>query len=144
MKDIVREKARVCDEFKECLIENQNKILAESTYNKKWGTGLNKRLTEATKPTFWPGTNLLGMLLMELTEEIIASESPAQSAEDAMEAVENAVLSRTVDVDVMTIEETGTEDVMSAVEATPIRQYFLRQRSARLQCRLYQRAVYRP
>jgi ribA/ribD-fused uncharacterized protein len=118
MKDILREKARVCDEFKECLIENQNKILAESTYNKKWGTGLNKWLTEATKPTFWPGTNLLGMLLMELTEEIIASDSPAQPAEDAMELVENAVLSRTVDV--MTIEVTGTEDVMSAVEATPI------------------------
>ena len=45
-----------------------------------WGTGLNKWVTEATKPDFWPGSNMLGAMLMDLTEELITSTS----SEDVM------------------------------------------------------------
>ena len=70
MKEFLMEKARTCEQFKQCLLMNKDKVLAESTFNKRWGTGLTKWVTEATTPTFWPGNNLLGVLLMELTEEL--------------------------------------------------------------------------
>ena len=45
----------------------------EATVNKRWGTGLSKWVTNVTKPKFWPGLNLMGVLLMELTNELLSS-----------------------------------------------------------------------
>ena len=73
MKELLMEKALTCEQFKQCLLMNKDKVLAESTFNKRWGTGLTKWVTEATTPTFWPGNNLLGVLLMELTEELASA-----------------------------------------------------------------------
>ena len=41
-------------------------MLAEATGtgNKHWGTGLSKWITEKTKPNCWPGSNLIGAMLM--------------------------------------------------------------------------------
>ena len=72
IKGLLIEKARSCQRFKDCLIENKEKILAESTHNKRWGTGLSKWLTECTKPSFWPGNNILGMMLMDISNYIFA------------------------------------------------------------------------
>lgn len=88
MKNLLKEKASTCPEFRECLLEQKDKILAESTYNKRWGTGLNKWVTEATKPDFWPGNNMLGVMLMELTEELTTSPVLAPTEEAVMSADE--------------------------------------------------------
>ena len=80
IKDLLIEKARSCQRFKVCLIENKEKILAESTHNKRWGTGLSKWLTECTKPSFWPGNNILDMMLMDISNYIFAH--PEEFPED--------------------------------------------------------------
>ena len=72
IKKLLIEKARSCQRFKDCLIENKEKILAESTHNNRWGTGLSKWLTECTKPSFWPGNNILGVMLMDISNYIFA------------------------------------------------------------------------
>ena len=64
------------------LLLNKDKILAESTINKRWGTGLPKFVTEVTEPTLWPGTNLLGKLLMELTSQLTSSGMDIEYAVD--------------------------------------------------------------
>ena len=71
MKQLLTEKARTCEHFKQCLIMSKDKVLAEATGNKRWGTGLNAWITERTKPNRWPGSNLMGVLLMDLTEELM-------------------------------------------------------------------------
>ena len=48
---------------------NQDNVLAECTQNMRWGTGLSKWVTENTKGNFWPGDNLVGKMLMDITEE---------------------------------------------------------------------------
>ena len=49
-------------------------------------------VTEATTPTFWPGSNLLGVLLMELTEELASA-----GHEGTMDVDDNApITTRTV------------------------------------------------
>ena len=63
---------------------NQDKVLAESTHSKRWGTGLSKGLTEQTKPNFWPGMNLLGVMMMELTDdELLSYQSQASGISPA-------------------------------------------------------------
>ena len=59
MKELLTEKARTCEQFKHCLLIKIKIALAESTFSK-----LTKWVTEATTPTFWPGNNLLGVLLV--------------------------------------------------------------------------------
>ena len=87
IKDLLIEKAKSCQHFKVCLIENKEKILAESTHNKSWGTGLSKWLTECTKPSFWPGNNILGIMLMEITNHILAH--PEEFLEDTIMDTDN-------------------------------------------------------
>ena len=72
MKELLREKAKTCEQFRNCLIMNKDTILAEGTGNTRWGTGLSTWVTEITKPTYWPGHNFLGTMLMELTDELMS------------------------------------------------------------------------
>ena len=69
MRALLVEKAKSCTPFRNCLLMNQDKVLAECTQNMRWGTGLSKWVTENTKGNFWPGDNLLGKMLMDITEE---------------------------------------------------------------------------
>jgi ribA/ribD-fused uncharacterized protein len=80
MRDLLNIKVSTCTQFRDCLLMTKDKVLADCTFNKHWGTGLSKWVTEATRPEFWPGTNYLGVLLMELAVELLAS---TQSTEDA-------------------------------------------------------------
>ena len=73
LRELLREKARTCEQFYNCLMMYKDKLLAEATVNKRWGTGLSKWVTNVTKPKFWPGQNLMGVLLMELTNELLSS-----------------------------------------------------------------------
>ena len=86
MKDLHIEKARTCDQFRDCLLMNNDKILAESTFSKRWGTGLSKWLTERTKPQYWPGQNILGLMLMEIsTDDTIFTTRQTTSTDNIMD-----------------------------------------------------------
>ena len=67
-------KAEQCPEFRQCLIDNRDMVIAEATPNKLWASGLSPCITERTAPNFWPGRNLLGDLLMNLASELTGSE----------------------------------------------------------------------
>ena len=82
MRTLLQQKAKTCMQFRNKLLLNKDKILAESTINKRWGTGLPKFITEVTEPTLWPGTNLLGKLLMELTTQLTSSGMDIEYAVD--------------------------------------------------------------
>ena len=89
MKDLIIQKAKTCEEFRNCLLMNQDKVLAESTHSKRWGTGLSKWLTEQTKPNFWPGMNLLGVMMMELTgDELLSYQSQASGISPATDHIQ--------------------------------------------------------
>ena len=89
MRGLLLGKTRTCERFHQCLLTYKDKILSESTFSKCWGTGLNKCITQATRPKFWPGHNLLGVLLMDLTEWLISGQN-----EDTMD-FEHNVLDKT-------------------------------------------------
>ena len=72
LRGLLREKARTCEQFYNCLMMYKDKLLAEATVNKRWGTGLSKWVTNITVPKFWQGQNLMGVLLMELTNELLS------------------------------------------------------------------------
>jgi ribA/ribD-fused uncharacterized protein len=74
MRELLKSKWGSCESFRNCLLMNENKVIAEATKNKRWGTGLSKWITDKTTPKYWPGGNMMGALLMELTEEMIASD----------------------------------------------------------------------
>ena len=78
MRYLLKEKARTCEPFRNCLLMNKDKILAEGTGNKRWGAGLSIWMTEATKPSYWPGLNYLGIMLMELTNELLSGSIPME------------------------------------------------------------------
>ena len=42
----------------------------ESTYNDKWGSGINKTGTENTKISSWPGKNILGQIIRKVANKI--------------------------------------------------------------------------
>ena len=53
--------------------ENQDNVLAEAAPSQFWGTGLSKFVTENTDPDYWPGQNLLGAILSELTQKLFSN-----------------------------------------------------------------------
>ena len=71
MKNLLLVKAQQCAPFRECLLENKNKLLAEATPRKLWASGLSPYVTENCSPSFWPGQNMLGALLTDLTQALL-------------------------------------------------------------------------
>ena len=71
MKDLITIKAQQCEQFRNCLLENKDKTLAEATSSKLWATGASPFITEHFSPDYWPGRNMLGALLMEHTQELL-------------------------------------------------------------------------
>lgn len=69
MAHLVKLKANQCPEFRQALMES-TEYIAEGTNNLKWGSGLNPDLTSVTKPSFWPGKNLLGEIMMDLRDQL--------------------------------------------------------------------------
>ena len=49
MKRLLDMKVKTCEAFRNVLLENQDKILAESTPNFRWGTGMSQYVTEHTR-----------------------------------------------------------------------------------------------
>ena len=71
MSYLLEAKAKQCDIFKNCLLENKDKVLAEATKSVIWGTGLSPYVTTHTAPNYWPGKNWLGGMLTELTQKLL-------------------------------------------------------------------------
>ncbi len=74
MKELLRIKVERCTQFRDTLIQSGTKILAEATGNTLWATGLDVSTTSITKPEYWPGMNMLGMMLMELRDSLITDD----------------------------------------------------------------------
>ena len=74
MKYLLESKAEQCEEFRNCLLENKGKVLAETTMSMIWGTGLSPYVSTHTAPYYWPGKNMLGALLMDLTGKLFPGE----------------------------------------------------------------------
>ena len=61
-------------------------VIAEATSSKIWATGMTPYVTERTSQTYWPGPNLLGAMLTEMSQELSGQEG--QSMECANESDE--------------------------------------------------------
>uniref|UniRef100_K1Q4M7 NADAR domain-containing protein n=1 Tax=Magallana gigas TaxID=29159 RepID=K1Q4M7_MAGGI len=71
MTEVIENKCVQVQQFREKLRSvKRNVVLAESTYNDTWGTGLNKTGTENTKQQAWPGKNLLGHILSKIAKKV--------------------------------------------------------------------------
>ena len=66
MRDIHIDKA-----FKSTLIDSGVKDLVECTQDLFWASGLAPRLTSTTKPSFYPGSNMLGNILDSVRRDLI-------------------------------------------------------------------------
>ncbi len=70
IENMIIEKLRQCEPFKNIVMENQGKIFAEATMDKRWGTGLAPHISEKTMPNFWPGKNMLGNIITNMANEL--------------------------------------------------------------------------
>ena len=68
MQEILKNKFTQNPDLLVVLEETSGKPIAQTTQDRIWGTGLNKQLTVLTNPSFWPGKNMLGTMLIELRE----------------------------------------------------------------------------
>ena len=84
MKHLLQQKVEQCEQFRECLLENRGKILAEAGTHKLWSSGFGPYITMNCSQEYWPGQNMLGALLIEVTEELFLnmelSTDPSTSA----------------------------------------------------------------
>ena len=97
MKDLLLVKAQQCERFRACLLENKDKLLAEATPSKLWASGLSPYVTENCAPSFWPGQNMLGALLTELTQTLL-KDSNSEDSIDA--AVSQGTLTEPIDEEI--------------------------------------------
>ena len=63
MKMILIAKADYCPEFRTALIDSSGKYIVECTQYIIWASGLPPRYTDTTKPSYYPGSNMLGFVL---------------------------------------------------------------------------------
>ncbi len=68
MRVVLAAKCLSNDDFGMALIDSEDKIIAESTRDMLWGSGLSPYFTKTSMR--FPGANLLGVLLMELRQEL--------------------------------------------------------------------------
>ncbi len=86
MKDLLRAKLESCTQFRDALIQSGDKILAEATGSTLWATGLDVRTTSVTKAEYWPGMNMLGLMLMDIRDSLMKDDiypSPHKTDVDA-------------------------------------------------------------
>ena len=103
MHNLLQAKLEQCQEFRSLLIEYADVTLAEAS--RLWATGLSPYMTEHTAPHFWPGNNLLGIMLKELClgpEESIISDlnqpTPNDHKQHPLNQIQADVVVHQVDV----------------------------------------------
>lgn len=71
MEEILENKCVQVLVFQEKLrTAKQSTTFVEATYNNEWGSGLNRKGTQNTKPEHWPGSNALGVLLKKISKKV--------------------------------------------------------------------------
>lgn len=70
LEDILYEKGKQCEPFLQVLNDNREKVFAEATNSPRYGTGLNIRATQLTKPEYWPGMNKLGAMITDMASDL--------------------------------------------------------------------------
>ena len=71
MSEIISKKAEQVETFRETLENStRNAVFAETTFDDFWATGLNFDQSVHTKPSAWPGKNVLGQILGRAATEI--------------------------------------------------------------------------
>ena len=75
MREILQVKADQCEQCRQCLLENCDTVLAEATPSKIWSSDLSPWATEHTDPSYWPGKNMLGAMLMEISAKLVSEHS---------------------------------------------------------------------
>ena len=108
MKTLLAAKADQCIQFHDCLIENKEKLLAEAKPGTFWASVLSLYVTKHCPPQFWPGQNMLGVLLTELTQTLLMKE------EEVNNVIENSESSG--DEDEVTENEENDEDTGDSEE----------------------------
>ena len=72
MTDILKRKFESCEKFRIALQNTGNQILVfADKYIKFWGCGLDHTMVKLTDPAKFPGQNQLGVLLMELRNNVV-------------------------------------------------------------------------
>ncbi len=85
MRDLVHIKMLNVPEFKDALLESVGFTLAEATNHPLWASGLGPDMTEITKPEFWPGRNMMGVLLMEEQAALVRNNEVLSQEEEKSE-----------------------------------------------------------
>ena len=86
MERLLQAKLKQCPAFKQCLIESTGMVIAEATNSKIWATGMTPYVTERTSKEYWPGRNLLGAMLTEMSQEL-AGKQPMECTRESGELV---------------------------------------------------------
>ena len=84
MEALLKAKAEQCPQFYDCLMENKEKVLAEAGPSRFWASGISPFITENCAPTYWPGQNMLGALLKELTHALLTKEQQSVESSDQL------------------------------------------------------------
>ena len=74
MSDLLKIKLESCPDFKEAIIQTGDGVLAETTGDLFWVSGLSHDLTLCMRPRNYPGHNGLGKFLMELRSLLLIAE----------------------------------------------------------------------
>ena len=70
MEEILMAKVQQCSEFKKTLLSTKGKVITEATRDTFWACGLSPFHAARTKPEFYPGANMLGLLLEKIRSSL--------------------------------------------------------------------------
>lgn len=71
MEEILENKCVQVPVFRDKLVTSkQSTTFVEATYNNEWGSGLDRDGTRNTKPDYWPGKNVLGVLMKKIAKRV--------------------------------------------------------------------------
>ena len=79
MQEIITAKAQQVPEFRDSLINSGETYLAEASYDKFWASGLSVDDTPKVDPKYFPGSNNLGLILMDMRSKLHSSQPQPQS-----------------------------------------------------------------
>ena len=113
MKQLMRAKVEQCKEFKNIIMETEDTPFAAAITDPYWRTGLSLKLTKITKPSFWPGNNMLGVLLAEIRQELQDKTRHHNNVRNTDSNSKNDTLTDADD----SIENTETYDMISEFDA---------------------------
>ena len=97
MEELLEAKANQCEDFKALLLHNREKIFAEATFRKFWGTGASEFVSANTDPEYWPGQNMLGCLLNDLRDNLLKTDKTNKTNEEIIENFANNNRNEAVD-----------------------------------------------